>query len=146
MFLILFVPSFILSRFSTSPLICRSVLMRRVQLNLVVDLLHGIPVFYCLSYEPLILFSNVSSASLISQSGSFALPAVMGCTGIALLPRYTLTACVTIDTASELGVRVTFWAISQSIIINKICGRTNLLINNNVSASKVYSPRKKNTI
>ena len=68
-----------------------SVLMRRVQWNLVVDPLHGIPVSYCLSYGPLILFSKVSSASLISQSGSFALPAVMGCTGIALLSRSTLT-------------------------------------------------------
>ena len=31
-----------------------------------------IPVSNCLSYGPLILFSQVSSASLISQSGSFA--------------------------------------------------------------------------
>ena len=68
-----------------------SVLMRRIQWNLVVDPLHGIPVSYCLSYGPLLLFSKVSSASLINQSYSFALPAVMVCTGIALLPRFTLT-------------------------------------------------------
>ena len=40
-----------------------SVFMRRVQWNLEVDLLHGIPVPYCLSCGFLILFSNVSSAS-----------------------------------------------------------------------------------
>ena len=68
-----------------------SVLVRRVQWNLAVNPLHGIAVPYCLSYRPLILFSNVSSASLISQSGSFALPAVIGCTEIALLSRSTLT-------------------------------------------------------
>ena len=60
-------------------------------MNEVVDPLHGIPVSYCHSYGPLILFSKVSSTSIISQSGSFALPAVMGCIGIALLPRSTLT-------------------------------------------------------
>ena len=37
---------------------------------------------------PLILFSNVSSASLISQSDSFGLPTVMGCTGVALFAVY----------------------------------------------------------
>ena len=56
------------------------VLMRRVQWNAVVDPLHGIPVSYCLSCGLLILFSKVSSASLVSQSGSFALQVVMGCT------------------------------------------------------------------
>ena len=49
---------------------------------------------------PLILFSKVSSALLISQSVSFALPAVMGRTGIALLPRST-DSWATMDTASE---------------------------------------------
>ena len=38
---------------------------------------------------PIILFSKVSSASL--GGGSFALPAVMGCTGVALLSQTTLT-------------------------------------------------------
>ena len=38
-----------------------------------------------------ISFSNVSSSSLLNQSGSFALPVVMGCTGITLLSRSTLT-------------------------------------------------------
>ena len=60
-------------------------------MNEVVDPLHGIPVYYCLSYGPLIIFSKVSSASLISQSDSFTLPAVMGCTGIALLSQSTQT-------------------------------------------------------
>ena len=59
-----------------------------VQWNLLVDPLHGIPVSYCLSYGPFISFSKVSFASLISQSGSFALPAVMGCTGIAVYSGY----------------------------------------------------------
>ena len=68
-----------------------SVPMRRVQWNLVVDPLHGILVSYCLSYGPLILFSKVSSASLIGQHCSFALPAVMGGTGIVLLSQFTLT-------------------------------------------------------
>ena len=45
-------------------------------------------VFYYLSYGPHILFSKVS---LTSQSGSFALQAVMGYSGIALIPRSTLT-------------------------------------------------------
>ena len=45
----------------------------------------GISVSYCLSCRPLILFSKVSSVSLISQSDSFA------GTGIALLSRSTLT-------------------------------------------------------
>ena len=69
------------------------VLMRRVQWNMVVHPLHEIPVSYCFSCGLLILFSNVSSASLIGQSGSFALPAVIGCTGVALLQglRSTLT-------------------------------------------------------
>ena len=40
---------------------------------------------------PLILFSKVSSVFLIGRSGSFALPAVMECTGIALLSQFTLT-------------------------------------------------------
>ena len=76
----LFVPSFVFFQifyFSTDLLMFfsyssfnLSVLMRRVQRNLVVDPLHGIPVSYCLSCGPLILFSKVSSASLISQSGS----------------------------------------------------------------------------
>ena len=57
----------------------------------VVDPLHGIPVSYCLFYGLFILFAKVSFASVISQSGSFALPAIMGCTGIALLSRSTLT-------------------------------------------------------
>ena len=51
-------------------------------MNEVVDPLHGIPVLYCLSCGPLLLFSNVSSASLIIQSGGNA---------IALLPQSTLT-------------------------------------------------------
>ena len=58
---------------------------------MVIDLLHGIPVSDCLSCGPLILLSKVSSTSLISQPGSFALPAVMGYTGIALLSQSTLT-------------------------------------------------------
>ena len=49
------------------------------------------PSSYCLFCDPLILFSKVSSASLISHSGSFAQPVVMGCTVIALLSRSTLT-------------------------------------------------------
>ena len=56
-----------------------------------VNPLHGVPVSYCLSDVPLILFSKVSSDSLISQSGSFSLPAVIGCTEIALLSQSTLT-------------------------------------------------------
>ena len=83
--------------------------------NLSVEPLHGIPVSYCVSYGPLILFSKVSSASLICQSGSFELPALMVCTGFALLPRSTM------DTASEPGVRGTsFRAIPQSIV-NQLC-------------------------
>ena len=38
----------------------------------------------------LISYSKVTSASLISQSGSFTLPAVMGSTGVALLSQSTL--------------------------------------------------------
>ena len=45
----------------------------------------GAPLLIAFLMGPLILFSKVSSASLISQSGSFELPAVMGCTGVALL-------------------------------------------------------------
>ena len=56
-----------------------------LQLNLVVDPLHGIPVSYCLSCGPLILYSKVFSSSLINQSNCFA-PS-----GIALLSRSTLT-------------------------------------------------------
>ena len=88
--------SFQISYFSTDLLMSFSysfnlfVPMRRVQINLEVDPLHKIPVSYCLFYGPLILFSKVSSISQISQSGSFALPAVMECTGIALLSRCTL--------------------------------------------------------
>ena len=50
--------------------------MRRVPWYMVVDQLHGFPVSYCLSCRPFIS-SMVSSASLINQSGSSALPAVM---------------------------------------------------------------------
>ena len=39
---------------------------------------------------PLIIFQGIT-ASLIGQSGSFALPAVMGGTGIVLLSQSTLT-------------------------------------------------------
>ena len=66
--------------------------------------MHGIPVLYCLSCGPLLLFYKVSSASLISQSSSFALTAVMGCTGIALFPRSTLDSRATMDTASSPGL------------------------------------------
>ena len=54
-----------------------------------VDPLHGIPVSYYLSCGPLLLFSKVSSASLISQFGRCTLPAVMGCTAVALLSQST---------------------------------------------------------
>ena len=81
------IPSFQISYFSTYLLMSfsyfsfnLSVLMGRLQYNLVVDPSHEIPVSYCLFCGPLILFSKVSSASTISQSGSFALPVVMGCT------------------------------------------------------------------
>ena len=49
------------------------------------------PRTYCLSCGPIILLSKVSSASLTTQSGSFELSAVMGCTGIALLSQSSLT-------------------------------------------------------
>ena len=79
--------------------------------------LDGIPVFYCLSYGPLLLFFKVSSASLISQSGSFALPAVMRCRGIALFS-WSADWWATMDTASGPGVRgSSFREISQSIKI-----------------------------
>ena len=69
---------------------------------------------YCLSYGPLILFSNDSSGSLISQSGSFSLQAVMRCTQIASLLRSTESWAI-VDTASEPGVRgISFRAIPLS--------------------------------
>ena len=78
--------------------------------------MHGIPVSDCLSCGPLIFISKVSSAPLISQSGSFALPAVMGCTGVALLSQSTLTHNYNGHSASEPGDRGTsFCEIPQSI-------------------------------
>ena len=51
----------------------------------VVDPLHSIPVSYCRYYgAPLIIFLCLTT-SLICQARSFALPALIGCTGIALL-------------------------------------------------------------
>ena len=93
MALILFVQSFVLSRFPTSQLIFwfLFITLSFFLFSYVVDPLHEIPVSYYLSYRPLILFSKVSSASLISQFCSFALSAAIGCTGIALFPRSTLT-------------------------------------------------------
>ena len=83
-----------------------SVLMRRVQCNLVFDPLHEISVSYCLSCGPHILFSKVSSASLIIQSVSCALPAIYS------------DSWATMDTVSEPGVEGTsFRAISQFITI-----------------------------
>ena len=46
---------------------------------------------------PLIIFQCLT-ASLIGQSVSFALPAVMGGTGIALLSQFTLNLQATMDT------------------------------------------------
>ena len=75
---------------------------------MVVDPLRGIPVSYCLSYGPLILFSKVSSASLISQSGSSALPVV-------ITPAIYSEWWATMDTASGPEIRGTsFRAIPQS--------------------------------
>ena len=52
-------------------------------MNEVVNPLNGITVSYCLFlWIPLTIFQGLT-ASQISQSGSFALPAVMGGTGIA---------------------------------------------------------------
>ena len=58
-------------------------------MNEAVDLLHGISVSHCLSYGPILLFFSLS-ASVIGQPGNFALPAVVGSTGIALLSRSVL--------------------------------------------------------
>ena len=57
---------------------------------------------FLLPYEPIMLFSKVSCVSLISRSGSFALPAVIGCTEITLLSRSS-------DTSSELSQRNPDW-------------------------------------
>ena len=91
----------------------QSVLM---QLNLVVDPSHGIPVFYCLSHGPLLLFSKCSFAQLV----------VMECAGIALLPQSTLvyglqwTYCF--QSSNPEVRRASFRAIPQSTKIIKSNG------------------------
>ena len=94
-----------------------SVLMRRVQWNLAVHPLHGISVFYCLSCGPLTLFSKFSSATLISQSGSFALLVW----DVQWLHCLYSDSWATMDTASEPSFRGTsFRAIPHFIkIINR---------------------------
>ena len=76
MFLMIFVPYFVHSRFCYFSTDLRmsfsyssfnlSVLMQRVQRNLAVDPLRESSASYCFSYESIMLFSKVSFASLIS--------------------------------------------------------------------------------
>ena len=85
-------------------------------MNFVVNTSHGILVSYCLSCGTLTLFSKVSSASLIKQSGSLSLPAVIGCTGIALLSQSTLTHRLLWTLCFRAwGRGAFFWAIPQSV-------------------------------
>ena len=81
-------------------------------------ILAWIPVSYCFSCGSLVLFSKVSSASLISQSGSFALLLVIVSTVIDLA--IYSGSWTTMNTASGPGVKGTsFTAIPQfSKIIN----------------------------
>ena len=51
----------------------------------VVNSPHGIPVSYCLSYGVLLIIFQGLTSSLIGQPGSFALPAVMRDSRVALL-------------------------------------------------------------
>ena len=97
MSLILFVSSFVFSRFPTLPLIYHDVFflllfqsfcyhaegtMKFVCWPFACDLRSLLPFLYYIIFQGLF--------RLISQSGSFALPAVIWCTGISLLPRSTL--------------------------------------------------------
>ena len=129
MSLILFVPSFVLPRFSTSQLIfwclfltlslflfsCRGY-------NEIWELTHCMRSPFPIAFlvRPLYYFSRFLFAFLISESGTtgFALPVVMGCRGIALISPSTVS-WATMDTASGPGVRGTFFtAIPQSIKIS----------------------------
>ena len=67
---------------------------------------------------PLVLFSKVSSASQISQSGSFTLPVVIGCEGISYIAPIYSDWWATMHIASGPGVRgPSIKVIAQSIKI-----------------------------
>ena len=60
-------------------------------MNEVIDPLHEVLIFYCISYGPSLLSLQSITASIISESGSFSLLDVMGGIMIVLLSQSTIT-------------------------------------------------------